>query len=303
MANTVNYAYRRLAVHYCGPPSIDKYYSVMVRGGEVLMAVTHAYLSVGDEALCTCLTVARDSPTALGSMAVGVVVGVGAETTGRVRHGSRAVALSLGEPQCFASGMAQELLAVHEKCVIPFEASTYDDVSAIMVAALSVRRDVLELLRGSKVLLVGKDLSILPFAHYALRHSAKVYVIPAHTIWPNVVKGEHVSLYTRTNLFDVAVVASADPLVLALALQGAENKATVIAHPLIMGALRRLAAEVAKDKELTFKRMEFGDIASGAEFFNAFKDHLSRVPIKLVDDVEGRAFKAPLLVTFLRQGT
>jgi hypothetical protein len=262
--------YYRIAVNFCNTPLIQGFRGFVARLGEVAVQVSYAYMSVADEAYAKCLLVAKDSPHVMGTVAVGKVIAVGVGANG-FREGDRVVAFTI------TGGGAQSILTVGADNAIAYNAREYDYLDSLIIAVLSVRRELLELVKGANVLVVGKDLSVIPFTYVAQQHSLKVFTIPKYTLWPDVVKGEHISVYEDKRLFDVVVMASCDPLIVSLVPRLVRDGATLIVHPATRSLLRLAYFNV---QSITVKLMQFGDMASGEAVHSRFKDLIkSRIPV------------------------
>jgi hypothetical protein len=262
--------YYRIVVNFCSTPLLQEFRSFIVRLGEVAIQVSYAYMSVADEAYTKCLLVARDSPHPLGTIAIGKVIGVGVGAS-EFREGDRVIAFTL------TGGGAQSILSTHVNNAVTFNAREYNYLEALAVACLSIHRELLEVVKGANVLIVGKDLSIIPFAYAAQQYSCRVFTVPKHTLWPDVIKGEHISIYEGEQLFNVIVIASCNPLVISMVLRLAKDNATVIVHPALRSLVR--LSDIGMGNVM-IKLMQFGDMSSGEAVYTKFRDVImSRIPV------------------------
>jgi len=262
--------YYRIAVNFCDTPIIQSFRGFMARLGEVAVQVSYAYMSIIDEAHAKCLLIAKDSPHVMGTVAVGKVIAVGIGVD-RFREGDRVVAFTL------TGGGAQSILTVSTSNVVVYNAKEFDYLDVLIIATLSVKRKLLDIVKGANVLVVGNDLSIIPFAHVAQQYSLKVFTIPRYTSWSDIVKGEHISIYEDRQLFDVIVIASCDPLVISLVPRLAKDDAIMIVHPAVRNLLKFSDFNA---KSITIKFIQFGDMVSGESIYTEFKDIIrSKTPL------------------------
>ncbi|MEL9939578.1 MAG: hypothetical protein QW632_03350 [Ignisphaera sp.] len=255
--------YQRVVVPYCGKPATKKYSGFIIGRNEVAVDISYVYMSVADEALINCMLVAQTSESVLGFAGVGKVIGVGLNVSD-VREGDRVIVYADN------SGVAQSIHIADRRVLIPFNAKGFNDLEALIIAVFSVSKDLVESVKGTNVLIVGKDLSIMPFALESQLNSSKMYTVPSHTLWPDIVKGEHISVYDTSPLYDVAVVATYDPLVLSLILRMAKEGATIILHPLLMPLAKFM--EFKPSSNISLKSMKFGDISNGIQVYEKLKE-------------------------------
>ena len=261
--------YLRILVNFCGVPETREYRSFIVRFGEIAIQISYAYMSSVDEAYTKCWIVAQDSQHILGTIGVGKVVAVGVGVDS-VREGDRVAAITF-------SSSAQSITTASSSAIHVFNSSNYTDLDLVFIASLSIQRQLLELIKGVHVLIVGKDLSIIPFALAAQQYAAKLYIIPKYTLWPDIVKGEHVSLFEDKPVSDVAVIATYDPAVVSAIPRLVKEDATLILHPLIKKVSTLTSSAPSS---FNIKTMRFGDLAVGEAMYEKLKDVIvSRVPV------------------------
>lgn len=261
--------YRRAVVNFCGDILLEKFSVAMIKSSEVALRVSYSYFSVADIAFTQCNLVARERK-ALGSIVVGKTVDKGVAVED-INEGSRAIAFLVNSPQyIYSLGGAQDVVVVDREYVKVVELKNFSDLELLVIAALSVNRELIDYLRGRDVVLVGEDLSILTFAYHALRYSCRVGIVPRYTLRLNVIKGEHISLYNSNRSFDVLVLTTYEPAVACLAiknlLKGIEP--IVIMYPYTQHFLGSMCI---KDN-IVVRSIALGDIEVGMKIFEEHKD-------------------------------
>lgn len=287
--------YRRAVVHYCGDVIVENYSGVLLKRNEVLVEVGYVYMSIADEALTHCFTVSRSSKAVLGSIAVGRVLRTGVEFHG-VSEGDRVIVFPImGLAPIEIDGACQSVYGIDAKYILESSQKAFSDLEMLYIAILSIHRKQLDLVKGVNTLIIGNDLSLLPFAHYSTMYASRLAIIPRYTLWPEIIKGEHVSMYNNDRRFDVVVLASSDPLASNVILKRFQEASTLIIHPSLSFTLRFSGVSpLNSDKHII--PMKFGDIALGIEIYNEFREHITkRVRVVGMDDVP-KTVKSPLVV-------
>ncbi len=287
--------YRRLVINYCGTPKIEEYRAVMIRKSQVLINVTHTLYSIADDALSRCWIVASDFKRALGSIGIGKIIEKSFDIN-NLEIGSRVLLFPInrGAP-IDIDGAAQEMYTADYDIVKLANMKIYTDVEILLIGSLSIDKNILDLLRGVRTLIVGKDPSILSFIYYASLYSSNISIIPKYTYAINNVKLSHESLFSRDKTFDVVVLAIHDQYVIDLVLNNfGVNSSIIILYPSIIstigGSLRGLM------KNITIVPMRFGDLRIGEEVYNNIKNNLK---INIID-IEKFSTKSIGIPTILR---
>jgi hypothetical protein len=287
--------YRRIMVPYCGNIHLEKYSSVLVENGEVLVRTSYAYLSVADIALNNCVLVGGERKV-LGSIAVGRVVDTGVDVDDIV-SGSRVIVFTVNSSNYIDKiGGAQDMLSVRRDIVKIIKLDEYSDRDVLVLATLSIIKDLIDYIKGVDVVLIGEDISILTFAYYAKKYSCRVGVVPKHTIqFLSTVGTEHVSVYSSEKRFDVIILATHDPFLMCFAVKRftKTKNSVVIMYPHMY---RSLAFPCIEGVDITIKTMSFGDFDVGIEVFNAYKDSIQKmIKIMELDSIRTKV-KEPLIV-------
>lgn len=241
-----------------------------------------------------CFTVSKDYKRVLGAIAIGKVVGIGVGVQG-VSEGSRVIVfpVSAGAP-IEIDGACQSIYSIDIKYVLEASQKAFNDLEMLFIASLSIHKKVLDTIKGLSTLIVGNDISILPFAYYSMLYSSKFAIIPRYTLWPELVKGEHVSIYNGRK-FDAVILASPDPLVNNIILKSYRDTSIIIIHPSILSTLRSDSL-LHPDAEKRILTMKFGDIATGIEVFNIYREHLIKNVELLNFNSISKSIKAPLII-------
>uniref|UniRef100_A0A7C2V9C6 Uncharacterized protein n=1 Tax=Ignisphaera aggregans TaxID=334771 RepID=A0A7C2V9C6_9CREN len=265
--------YRRISVNFCGDILVDVFSSFMLRSNEVAIKVSHSYLSVTDVAFSKCSLVASNRK-ALGSIAIGRVVDRGVSVED-VSEGSRAIGFVLMSPYYTSNlGGAQDIAVIDQYFVREVKMDVYTDLEALLIAGLSVSKDVVDELKGKDVVLIGEDISLLTFAYYAQKYSCKVGIVPRYMfLGAKIVKGEHISLHSVKKTFDVVVLAVSDPAIACLA---AKNLSKTKGSMLILypGTQRFLPSICVDQDDAKIKVMGLGDLDLGIKVFEEYRDLL-----------------------------
>ncbi|MEM0026507.1 MAG: hypothetical protein QXT53_01045 [Ignisphaera sp.] len=255
--------YQRIVVPYCGKPVVKKYSGFIIGRSEIAVNISYVYMSIADEALTKCMLIAQTSEFAMGFVGMGRVIGVGVNVS-NIREGDKVIVYAS------SNGVAQSIHIADSKAFTSFNAKGFNDLEALIIATFSISKDLVKTVEGANVLIVGKDLSIMPFALESQLTSSKIYTIPNYTLWPDIVKGEHISIYDANPLYDVAVIATYDPLVLSLIPRMAKERATIIIHPQLMTLVRLM--EFKSSSGILLRPMVFGDISNGIQVYEKLKD-------------------------------
>lgn len=289
--------YRKAFSIFCGDVHLGRYSSILLKRNEVLIKTSYAYISVTDIALNNCELIAKNVKT-LGSVAVGKVVDVGVDVDDVV-PGSRAVVFAINNLHYMDYfGVAQDLVNSEKEYVKVVKLGEYEDKELLIIASLSVDMSILELLKGRDVMLIGEDISIITFAHYAQKYSCRIGIVPRYTIpLLNTVGTEHVSIYNSYKDFDVIVIATHDPLPICLSVKNfaKERGSKVIVYPHMQ---KNLAITCTKSKDIFIETISLGDIGVGVEVYNAYRSAISRmVKVIDVDNIPAKV-KEPLIIRF-----
>ncbi len=288
--------YRRAIVHYCGETIVENYAGLLLRKNEILVEVKYTYMSIADEALTQCSIISRDYKRVLGSIAIGKVLRIGVESYS-ISEGDRVVVFPiLGHAPIEIDGACQDIYNIDSKYALVSSQKAFSDLEMLFIALLSINKKLLDLVKGFNTLIVGNDLSILPFAFYSMLYSSKLAIIPKYTLWPEIIKGEHISIYNGTKKIDVIILASSDPLVNSIVLKSFRDASIIIVHPSILSMLKLDASLFSDSSDKYVTTMKFGDIATGMEVFNEFREYLAkRVELLSLNDIP-RIIRAPLII-------
>ncbi len=287
--------YRRLVINYCGTPKIEEYRAVMIRKSQVLINVTHTLYSIADDALSRCWIVASDFKRALGSIGIGKIIEKSFDIN-NLEIGSRVLLFPInrGAP-IDIDGAAQEMYTADYDIVKLANMKIYTDVEILLIGSLSIDKNILDLLRGVRTLIVGKDPSILSFIYYASLYSSNISIIPKYTYAINNVKLSHESLFSRDKTFDVVVLAIHDQYVIDLVLNNfGVNSSIIILYPSIISTIGSSLRGLIKN--ITIVPMRFGDLRIGEEVYNNIKNNLK---INIID-IEKFSTKSIGIPTILR---
>ncbi len=287
--------YRRLVINYCGTPKIEEYRAVMIRKSQVLINVTHTLYSIADDALSRCWIVASDFKRALGSIGIGKIIEKSFDIN-NLEIGSRVLLFPInrGAP-IDIDGAAQEMYTADYDIVKLANMKIYTDVEILLIGSLSIDKNILDLLRGVRTLIVGKDPSILSFIYYASLYSSNISIIPKYTYAINNVKLSHESLFSRDKTFDVVVLAIHDQYVIDLVLNNfGVNSSIIILYPSIISTIGSSLRGLMKN--ITIVPMRFGDLRIGEEVYNNIKNNLK---INIID-IEKFSTKSIGIPTILR---
>ncbi|MCX8168200.1 MAG: hypothetical protein N3D82_04150 [Ignisphaera sp.] len=259
------------------------------------MEVKYVYMSIADEALTHCFMVSKDGKRTLGSIAVGRVLRTGVESR-NISEGDRVTVFPiLGHAPIEIDGACQSVYSIDTKYVLESSQKAFSDLDMLYIAALSINREQLNSVKGVSTLIVGNDLSLLPFMYHSMLYASRLAIIPKYTLWPEIVKGEHVSIYDSSRRFDTIILASSDPLVNDIILKNFREASTIIIHPSISSMLR-FDNSLLFNSDKHILSIKFGDIASGIEIYSEFKECISkRVKLTNIDDVP-KNIKSPLIV-------
>ncbi len=283
--------YKRLESIFCGHIRIVDSSIVALRKLEVLIRVSIVAFSEVDRAIAKCLAICLDSH-ALGSSAVGRVIGVGVSVDPSLE--GRRVSV---RPWCFGApllsdGYAQELASVHHQCldVVP---KGIGDVDALLAQFLSVPKELLEELDAREVMILGRDLSILPFATYAKERASRVFSVPSETPLARVLGIEATSAYGGRE-FDVVVVSSLEPHLVSMALGSCRRGGVAIVHPALLAM--GLAKPLGDCKLLSIR---FEGLREGLSYLEANRGLVFKL-VKEFHGLEPRAvYEAPSVAHLL----
>uniref|UniRef100_A0A7C5Z0G1 Uncharacterized protein n=2 Tax=Ignisphaera aggregans TaxID=334771 RepID=A0A7C5Z0G1_9CREN len=287
--------FKKVTVNYCGDIAVTEYFGSVVKEKELLIEIKYVYMSIADEALNQCNIIAKDYRRTLGSIAVGKVVrsGIGVQD---IFEGSRVLVFPIANnaPIEF-DGACQSIYNIGAEYVIASSQKAFNDLEMLFIATLSIHRKILNNIKGLSTLIVGNDISILPFAYYSMLYSPKFAIIPQYTLWPDILKSEHVSPYNSNRKFDVVVLASSDPLINNIVLKSYQDATIIIIHPSVLPMIK-LSNMLSSYSEKHVIVMKFGDIGTGIEIFNAFKENLTkRINLIKVDYIP-KNIKTPLII-------
>lgn len=231
----------------------------------------------------------------LGTIAIGKVAGIGVGVQG-ISEGSRVIVFPVSaNAPIEVDGACQSIYSVDIKYVLEASQKAFNDLEMLFIASLSIHKKVLDTIKGLSTLIVGNDISILPFAYYSMLYSSKFAIIPRYTLWPELVKGEHVSIYNNGRKFDAVILASPDPLVNNIILKSHRDASIIIIHPSILSTLRSDSL-LHPDAEKRILTMKFGDIATGIEVFNVYREHLIKKVELLNFNSISKSIRAPLII-------
>jgi len=251
----------------------------MIRRNELAIRISYSYLSVSDICIANCFLVAS-SHKPMGSISVGRVIHRGVDVE-NIYEGMRVVLFPINSPRYLETlGGAQEVAVIDHHYVKPAEFKNYSDIETMLIAMLSVESDVVDLVKGKDILIMGNDISLLTFAYYASRYSCRIGTIPKLTINSKVLKGEHVSLHNSDKKFETIVVATPDPTAICLAIKNlAAHKATIILYPQLNKLLNGICIN---NKEIRMATIGLGNMQIGIEIFENFKEFLMK-EITIID--------------------
>jgi len=229
--------YKRLETVHCGEPKIVESSVLAVPRGHVLLKTSLALLGEVDRAIALCFASCLDAH-ALGVAAHGKVLDVGLGVESGLEGRNVVTKPFCEEAPLFRDGYAQEISVVDARCleVVP---PSVDPLDALMAMQLSSPREQLEELEAREVLVVGRDLSLLPYAVFCSERSSRCFAIPRETPVARNIGLEAASLTAR-KLFDVVVIATMDPMVIESVVRMCRDGGTIVVYPPILstGLLR-----------------------------------------------------------------
>jgi len=241
---------------YCGPPQIEYSDAYFMRRGYVYVDVSTVYMSVGDKAVALCRSVYPGKYVygmAIRGVVLDVGVGVDKSIIGRT---------VVGMSGCVYGCCGLMLGEVEVQYVWELPKELRDDAYAVALGPLSVAEEVLRIVDGANILLIGEDISLLSFWWRAQQKSARISVATKFTPIYRSMKADHVSLFDSEKKYDVVVVASSNPLAVNLALRALKDCGTLIIHPSIKDMLLYTSSECVE-----VKLMKFGDFASAYRLY------------------------------------
>jgi len=288
--------YRRLVINYCGIPKIEEYRAVMIRKSQILVNITHTLYSIVDDALSRCWIVATGFKRVLGSIGIGKIVEKSFDIND-LEIGSRALLFPInhGAP-IDIDGAAQEMYTADYDIVRLANMKMYTDVEVLLIGSLSIDRNILDLVRGARTLIVGRDPSILSFIYYASLYSSSISIIPKYTYAISNVKLSHESLFSRDKTFDVVILAIHDQYVIDLVLNNfGINSSIIILYPSIVNTIGSSLRGLMKN--ITIVPMRFGDLRIGEEVYNSIKNDL-KINVIDIEKFSTKSIGVPTILRF-----
>ncbi len=224
--------YKQIVTTFCGEPYVLTCYAPPVERGQVIVRIDYVYFSTIDRALTSCALVTDSSMRVLGTSGSGRVIdtGVDADPTLEGKYVATNPLCSSVAP-IERDGAAQELYPVDQRCIHALPPSFANDPLAPLAPLLSASHRQLEELYAQEVLIVGREFALLPFALYARKNSSRLWIVAKHILWPDIVRGDHVSLYDVERKVDVVVIAEPDPSTAWLALSMLREGGLTIIYP------------------------------------------------------------------------
>lgn len=287
--------YRRVVVNFCSSVDVERFSTVMVENNDIAVKTSYSYISVTDIALTNCYLVAHQRKV-LGSIAVGKVIDRGVNIRD-IYEGSKVIVYAIQSPRyLYTLGGAQDVVVIEHENTVVAEPKDYKDLELLIIATLSIKKELIDDIKGKDVLLIGEDISLTSFAYYTSKYSCRIGVVPKCFPYTDIVKGEHISLYNTNRFFDVVVVATSDPLCVCLALKKLakyENSMAIL-YPYTYNILGGLCLR----NNIRFRTIVFGDISTGIEVFEAYKNLIvNKLNVVNVDRLPKKISK-PLLIEF-----
>jgi len=269
---------------YCGPPQIEYSNAYIMRRGYVFVDVSTVYISVGDKAVALCRSV-YPGKYVYGMAIRGVVLDVGVGVDKSIV--GRAV---VGISGCTYGCCGLMLGEVEARYVWELPKELRDDAYVVALGPLSITEEVLRIVDGANVLLIGEDISLLSFWWRAQQKSARISVATKFTPIYKSMKADHVSLLDSEKKYDVVVVASSNPLAVNLAPRALKDCGTLVLHPSIKDMLL-----YAPSGCVEVKLMKFGDFASAYRLYTNIEDSIKDV-LKLSSSSD-TVYRAPAILS------
>jgi len=269
---------------YCGPPEIEYSDAYIMRRGYVYVDVSAVYMSVGDRAVALCRRV-YPGKYIYGMAVRGVVLDVGVGVD-RSIIGRAVVGISGCTYGCCGLMMGE----VEAQYVWELPRELRDDVYAVALGPLSVAEEVLRIVDGANVLLIGEDISLLPFWWRAQQKSARISVATKFTPIYKSMKADHVSLLDSEKKYDVVVVASSNPLAINLASRALKDCGTLVMHPSIKDMLLYTSSGCVE-----VKLVKFGDFASAYRIYTNIESSVKDV-LKISSSSD-TVYRAPAILS------
>lgn len=288
--------YIRVITRFCNSIVLDRYPVVMIKRNELAVRTSYTYISVTDASILKCAIVASFHKP-IGSIAVGQVIHSGVDVND-VHEGMRVALFPINSPYYLDTvGGAQEISVIDRLYVKPIEFKNYNDLEATIISALSVKKDIIDVIKGKEIAVVGNDLSLLPFAYYSSQYSSGLNLVAKYSKeLIDMIKGGHISLYNSSKKFDVVVIASSDPMAVCLSVKNlASCRTTIVLYPYLSKLLNNICIN---GKDINIVTMSFGDMKQGIEIYEYFKE-LIRKEINVIElkDFKGDVDK-PLFLKF-----
>ncbi len=267
--------YKQIVTTFCGEPHVSECYAPPVERGQVVVRVDYVYFSTVDRALASCALVTDSSMRVLGTSGSGRVIDTGIDADSTLE--GKYVATN---PLCGSiapierDGAAQELYPVDQRCIHVLPPNFANDPLAPLAPLLSASRRQLEELYAREVLVVGQEIALLPFALYARRNSSRLWIVAKHTLWPDIVRGDHVSLYDMKRRVDVVVIAEPDPSAAWLALSMLREGGIAILYP--STSITPTLLHLLSAKRIRIEILELGDIEAGLRLLEELRQVLEQ---------------------------
>ena len=290
--------YRQMVSTFCGKPYIATYYTPAVERGQVVVSVEYTYFSTIDYAIARCCLVTESSMRVLGTSGSGRVVDTGIDADPTL-EGKYVVT----NPMCGAvaplqrDGAAQDLYPVDQGCIHILPPTMVGDPLAPLVPILSASPRQLEELYGREVLVVGREIALLPYALYARRNASRLWIVAKHTLWPDIVGGEHLSIYDTNRRVDVVVIAEPSPAIAWLALSMVREGGLAIVYPSTPITVSLL--HIASARRIRIELIELSNVVEGLRLLNELRNTLAN-RVKLVAFEPGAVLEAPS-IAYLRE--
>ncbi len=290
--------YKQIVTAFCGEPHTLTCYAPPVERGHIVARIDYVYFSTIDYALTSCTLVTDSSMRVLGTSGSGRVVDTGVDADPTLE--GKYVATN---PFCGSvapierDGAAQELYPVDQRCVHVLPPSFANDPLAPLAPLLSASRRQLEELYAREVLIIGQEIALLPFALYAHKNASRLWIVAKHTLWPDIVRGDHVSLYDMERRVDVIVIAEPDPSTTWLALSMLREGGLAIIYP--STPITPTLLHLLSAKRIRIEILELGHIENGLRLLEELRQVLEQ-RVRLVPFSPEAAKYAPC-IAYLRE--
>ena len=273
------YLYKQIVCTYCGEPRLSKGVS-LVEKDHVLIKVFYVLFTEVDRAITKCILITSSNRRVLGSIAVGRVIDVGPEADSHL-HDKLVITL----PFCCNAlipidmdGPAQEFYSISSKCVNVVPRTLLDDPLSPITRIFSIDEELLDIIRGREVLLLGDSLAIAAFYSYSIREASLVATVRLTTPTIFAPSAEQISIDSGRK-FDVVVALGLDYTLCYLVRKFCGDRCYIITYPYLSKLLR-----LEVDRSCRINILRFNNLSLGLSLLNSLR-HVIEKSVKLYYDL------------------